>query len=120
MKVNREMAGQLGVTSGPGGQVALRSNLFQPFHHAQLLGRSQHGRRLSSSGAVSTAEITSLQDVRDIPVMPRESQHPLIGDLASVDDGTVMGEYDRHNGFRMLTLSANVSGRGPGNAYEEH
>ena len=55
--------------------------------------------------------ITSLQDVQNIPVMPGQSQHPLIGDLATVDDGTVMGEYDRRNGFRMLTLSANIAGQ---------
>ena len=47
--------------------------------------------------------ITSLQDVQNIPVMPGQSQHPLIGDLARVGDGTVMGEYDRRNGFRMLS-----------------
>jgi multidrug efflux pump subunit AcrB len=55
--------------------------------------------------------ITSLEDVQNIPVMPGQSQHPLIGDLAKVDDGTVMGEYDRRNGFRMLTLSANIAGQ---------
>ena len=33
-----------------------------------------------------------------------------MGDLASVDSGTTVGEYDRRNGFRMLTLSANVAG----------
>jgi multidrug efflux pump subunit AcrB len=42
--------------------------------------------------------------------MPGQFQHPLIGDLAKVEDGTIMGEYDRRNGFRMLTLSANMAG----------
>jgi multidrug efflux pump subunit AcrB len=55
--------------------------------------------------------ITSVQDVQDIPVTPGQSDHPLIGDLAKVDIGTTMGEYDRRNGFRMLTLSANVAGK---------
>ena len=55
--------------------------------------------------------ITSLQDVQNIPVMPGQSQHPLLGDVATVDDGTIMGEYDRRNGFRMVTLSANIAGQ---------
>jgi len=52
-------------------------------------------------------------------VMPGQSQHPLIGDLASVDNGTTMGEYDRRNGFRMLTLSANITGDDLGRVSKE-
>ena len=41
---------------GPGGAVALRSDLFQPLHDAQLLGRSEYRHRLSGAGAVPAAE----------------------------------------------------------------
>jgi multidrug efflux pump subunit AcrB len=54
--------------------------------------------------------ITSIEDVQNIPVMPGQTQHPLIRDLADVNAGTTMGEYDRRNGFRMLTISANIAG----------
>ena len=32
-----------------------------------------------------------------------------LGQVASVTPGTVLGEYDRYNMTRMLTLSANIS-----------
>ena len=35
---------------------------------------------------------------------------PLLGDVATIENGTVVGEYDRFNGQRMVTLSANVAG----------
>ena len=37
-------------------------------------------------------------------------------DVASVTDGTALGEYDRYNMQRMLTLSANISGADLGRA----
>jgi multidrug efflux pump subunit AcrB len=52
-----------------------------------------------------------VQDVQNIPVMPGQAPHPLIGDLATVNTGATMGEYDRRNGFRMLALSANIAGQ---------
>jgi multidrug efflux pump subunit AcrB len=40
----------------------------------------------------------------------------LLGDLAQVNYGTVVGEYDRYNGQRLLTLTANVVGEDLGRA----
>ncbi|NJL72617.1 MAG: hypothetical protein HC888_14130, partial [Candidatus Competibacteraceae bacterium] len=40
----------------------------------------------------------------------RRLQHPLIGDVAKVDYGTVAGELDRYNMMRMVSLTANISG----------
>ena len=57
VKVDRELAGQLGVTAEPGGPIAFRGDLFEPFHHPELLGRSEYGHRLSSAGAIPAAEI---------------------------------------------------------------
>jgi multidrug efflux pump subunit AcrB len=42
--------------------------------------------------------------------MPGQSLHPLLGDVAEVGYGTAVGEYDRYNGQRMITIAANVSG----------
>jgi multidrug efflux pump subunit AcrB len=34
----------------------------------------------------------------------------MLGDLARIENATIVGEYDRINGLRMVTLTANVSG----------
>jgi multidrug efflux pump subunit AcrB len=54
--------------------------------------------------------MTSLDDLRVLPVSQSDSVHPLLADVARVENGTIVGEYDRINGQRMVTLSANVSG----------
>jgi hypothetical protein len=53
--------------------------------------------------------MTSIEEVQNIPVMPGDAQHPLMGDLARVTNGTLVGEYDRVNGLWLLTLSANTA-----------
>jgi multidrug efflux pump subunit AcrB len=59
---------------------------------------------------IPQAEMVSIQDVEHVPVTPGTASHPLLGDVAQVSYGNVVGEYHRLNGQRMVTLTANVSG----------
>ena len=111
VKVNRELAGQFGVTSGQVARSLSEATYSSRFTTPNYWADPNTGVAYQVQVQYPQPGITSIQDVQNIPVMPRDSQHPLIGDLASVDTGTVMGEYDRQNGFRMLSLSANVCGQ---------
>jgi multidrug efflux pump subunit AcrB len=42
-----------------------------------------------------------------------------VGDVAKVTEGTAVGEYNRYNQQRMITITANVSGTDLGSASEE-
>jgi len=55
--------------------------------------------------------MASIPDVERIPVTPGTASHPLLGDVAQVNYGNVVGEYHRLNGQRIVTLTANVSGQ---------
>src|SRR5207248_1862866 len=59
---------------------------------------------------VPQPRMTSLDDLRVVPLAADGSSHPLLGDVARIESGTIVGEYDRLNGQRMVTLSANASG----------
>jgi multidrug efflux pump subunit AcrB len=59
---------------------------------------------------IPQAEMASIQDVEHVPLTPGTASHPLLGDVAKVTYGNVVGEYHRLNGQRMVTLTANVSG----------
>jgi multidrug efflux pump subunit AcrB len=54
--------------------------------------------------------MTSLEDLRAVPVTAEGGANSQLGDMARVENGTVVGQYDRINGQRMVTLSANVYG----------
>jgi multidrug efflux pump subunit AcrB len=51
-----------------------------------------------------------------VPVTQDRTLHPLLADVARVENGTIVGEYDRINGQRMVTMSANISGDDLGRA----
>jgi len=44
-------------------------------------------------------------------VNPKIGAHPLVGELAQVSSGSVVGEYDRINGQWTILLSANIYGQ---------
>jgi multidrug efflux pump subunit AcrB len=59
---------------------------------------------------VPQPNITTLEDLRVVPVTAGGDARPLLGDLARIENATVVGEYDRVNGQRLVTLTANASG----------
>ena len=111
VKVNRQLAGQLGVTTNQVARSLSEATYSSRFTTPVYWADPKTGIAYQVQVQYPQPRITSIEDVQNIPVMPGQAQHPLIRDLASVDAGTTMGEYDRRNGFRMLTLSANVAGQ---------
>lgn len=110
VRVNREMAGQLGVTTEQVARSLSEATYSSRFTTPVYWADPKTGVGYQVQVQYPQPRITNLEDVENVPVMPGDSQHPLIGDLASVTDGTVVGEYDRANGQWMLTLSANAFG----------
>jgi multidrug efflux pump subunit AcrB len=119
VKVDRALAGQLGVTVNQVARSLSEATYSSRFTTPNYWADPNTGIAYQVQVQYPQPSITSLQDVQNIPVMPGQSQHPLIGDLASVDNGTTVGEYDRRNGFRMLTLSANITGDDLGQVSKE-
>jgi len=110
VRVNREMAGQLGVTTEQVARSLSEATYSSRFTTPVYWADPKTGVGYQVQVQYPQPRITTLEDVQNVPVMPGDAQHPLIGDLASVVDGTVVGEYDRANGQWMLTLSANTAG----------
>jgi multidrug efflux pump subunit AcrB len=55
--------------------------------------------------------MSSLDDLRVVPVSGDRGAHVMLGDVARIDNATIVGEYDRFNGQRLITLTANVAGQ---------
>jgi multidrug efflux pump subunit AcrB len=119
VKIDRELAGQLGVTTNQVARSLSEATYSSRFTTPNYWADPNTGIAYQVQVQYPQPRITSVQDVQNIPVTPGQSQHPLIGDLAKVDLGTTMGEYDRRNGFRMLTLSANIAGQDLGRVSKE-
>ena len=111
VRLDRELAGQFGVTAEEVARSLSEATFSSRFTAPDYWADPKTGVAYQVQVQYPQPNVTSLQDVQNIPVTPGAAQHPLIRDLASVDYGTVMGEYDRRNGSRMLTLSANMAGQ---------
>src|SRR2546430_665499 len=110
VKVDRERAGQLGVTAASVGRSFLAATSSSRFVVPNYWADPRSGVAYQVQVQVPQAEMTSIQDVEHVPVMLGASSHPLLGDVAQVAYGNVLGEYHRLNGQRMVTLTANVFG----------
>ncbi len=60
--------------------------------------------------------MSSLEEVKMVPLAHRDGKHIAVRDVAKVYTETALGEYDRYNMQRMLTLSANIAGEDLGGA----
>jgi len=119
INVDRERAGQLGVTTGSVGRSFLAATSSSRFVAPNYWADPRSGVAYQVQVQVPQSDVTSIQDVEHIPVTQGAAEHPLMGDVAQVGYGTVIGEYHRMNGQRMLTLTANFSGEDLGRVSSE-
>jgi multidrug efflux pump subunit AcrB len=108
--VNRQMAGQLGVTVDQVGRTFAAATSSSRFVAPNFWADPRTGIAFQVQIQVPQPRMTSLEDLRVIPVSANRASHPLLGDLAQIENSTIVGEYDRVNGQRMVTLTANVFG----------
>jgi multidrug efflux pump subunit AcrB len=108
--VDRELAGQYGITVDQIGRSFAAATSSSRFVAPNYWADPRTGIAFQVQVEVPQSEMTSLEDLRVVPVTASQASHPLLGDVARIESGTIVGEYDRINGQRMVTLSANVSG----------
>jgi multidrug efflux pump subunit AcrB len=53
-------------------------------------------------------KMTSVENLKNVPVLGKNGQPVLLRTVATVTNGTTVGEYDRYNMQRMVTLTANL------------
>jgi multidrug efflux pump subunit AcrB len=110
VNVNRQMAGQLGVTVDQVGRSFAAATSSSRFVAANYWADPKTGIAFQVQVEVPQVRMTTLDDLRVVPVTGGGTARPLLGDLARIENATIVGEYDRVNGQRMVTLTANVSG----------
>ena len=118
VEVDRERAGLLGVT---------QSDVIQSLTPATA--SSRYTQRIFWAGANGIAyavqvqvpqhRLTSLEDLRDVPIASTSGPPQLLRNLGTIEPGTVIGEYDDYNNQHYVSVTANVEGRSLGQAAAE-
>src|SRR3954464_7408945 len=109
--VNRQMAGQLGVTVDQVGRSFAAATSSSRFVAPNYWADPFTGIAFQVQIEVPQPRLTSVDDLRVIPVSAERGSHAMLGDVATINNATIVGEYDRINGQRMVTLTANVAGQ---------
>jgi RND family efflux transporter MFP subunit len=114
--IDRERAGQMGVTVEQVGRALVAATASSRFVAPDYWRDPASGIAYQVQVEIPQSRMASIDDVRNVPVMPASAPHPLVGDVAQVSYGTTVGEYDRYNMLRMVTLTANFAGEDLGRA----
>jgi multidrug efflux pump subunit AcrB len=116
VNVDRRMAGQLGLTVDQIGRSFAAATSSSRFVAPNYWADPRTGIAFQVQVQVPQPRMTTLEDLRVVPITGGGTAQPLLGDVANIDNATIVGEYDRINGQRMVTLTANVSGEDLGRA----
>src|SRR5579883_98732 len=115
--IDRVRAGQLGLTVQQIAQSLETATWSSRFVSRNFWQDPETGIGYQVQVEVPQSEMKSLDDVADIPLMQGgPSNHPNLGDVGHLSYGNVVGEFDRFDMARMISLTANVEGEDLGRA----
>ncbi len=115
--IDRVRAGQLGLTVEQIAQSLETATWSSRFVHRNFWQDPETGIGYQVQVEVPQPEMSSIGDVADLSLVDGgPSDHPTLGDVANLSFGTVVGEYDRYDMQRMVSLTANVAGEDLGRA----
>jgi multidrug efflux pump subunit AcrB len=119
IKVDRERAGQLGVTVQQVGRSLVAATSSSRFVEPNYWLDTSSGTAYQVQVEIPQFQMKSIEDVENTPAMPDGASRPLVGDVAQVNYGTKPGEVDRYNQQRMITITANIAGKDLGSVAQE-
>lgn len=117
--VNRERAGLMGVKVGDVTRSLVAATTSSRFTVPNFWADPGSGVSYSVQVQVPQAETKSLEDVRNLPVSAGGNRSVLLRNVASVTTGTTVGQYERYNMARVVSLTANLRGWDLGRAMRE-
>jgi multidrug efflux pump subunit AcrB len=119
VQIDRERAGQLGVTVDRVGRSIVAATSSSVLTTPNFWTNPATGVPYRVAVRVPESQMASADDLRNLPVMPDGAPRPLVSDVATVTPGKTPGEIDHWNSQRTLSVIANVAGHDLGRAARE-
>jgi multidrug efflux pump subunit AcrB len=110
VNVNRERAGLLGVNVGDVTRSLVAATTSSRFTVANFWADPNSGVSYNLQVQIPQARITSLEDLKNVPVTAHGAEAVLLRNVAAVNPGTAVGQYERYNMARVVSLTANIHG----------
>ncbi|PRY35958.1 multidrug efflux pump subunit AcrB [Spirosoma oryzae] len=113
--MNRERAGQLGVTSTQVARSMVAATSSSRFTDKNLWLDQSKGLAYQVQVQIPEYQMSSTSDIGNIPLRSGD-MHPLLSDVATFSEGTAPGEYDRAGPNQLVTITANLHNKDLGSA----
>jgi len=124
INVDRDRAGQMGIQMADIAKSAVGATSSSRLTDLNFWRDPGSGNGFQIQVQIPESKMASIADVQNIPIMDPPSgsegpSRPLLSDVAKVDYGTTMGEVDRYNMQRVVSLTANLHGIPLGKAAQD-
>lgn len=107
--VDRVRAGQMGLTALDVSRAIVPAVYSSRFVKQIWWRDPHHGHSYQIQVQYPAAEVSSLKDLEAIPLKAGALAGPSVSEVAQVNYGTMVGEIDRYNLRRVLSISANIA-----------
>jgi multidrug efflux pump subunit AcrB len=108
--VDRQKAGLLGVKMADVSRSLVTATWSSRFVVPNYWADPNSGVSYQVQVQVPLTRMDSLEEVRNVPVVNRDGQGVLLRNVAKVTEGTAVGQYQRYNMQRLVTVTANIAG----------
>ncbi|MSU20401.1 MAG: efflux RND transporter permease subunit [Pedosphaera sp.] len=106
--VNRERAGLMGVKTVETSRSLVAATSSSRFTTPVYWADPTSGVAYQVQVQIPQARMSSLEELKNIQVAQRDGKAILLRNIATVTNSTTVGQYDRYNMQRMITLTANI------------
>jgi multidrug efflux pump subunit AcrB len=106
--LNRERAGLLGVRTVETSRSLVAATSSSRFTAPVYWADPNSGVAYQIQVQIPQAQMNSLDEIRNIPITYRDGKAVLLRNVAAVTGGTAIGQYERYNMQRLVTITANI------------
>ncbi len=110
VNVDRQKAGLLGVKMSDVSRSLVTATWSSRFVVPNYWADPNSGVAYQLQIQVPQTKMDSLEQARNVPVLARDGHDILLRDVAKVTEGNAVGQYQRYNMQRTVTVTANTAG----------
>ena len=111
VNIDRERAGLLGVTMSDATRSLVAATASSRFTVPNYYADPKTGQSMSLQVQVPQTLMKGLEDLRNLPVTSHHGSAVPLRNIAKVSEGSTLGQYDRYNMARTVSITANLHGQ---------
>jgi multidrug efflux pump subunit AcrB len=119
INVNRERAGLLGVKVADVTRSLVAATTSSRFTVANFWADPNSGVSYNLQVQIPQTKTTTLEDLKDVPITTATGIPSLLRNVAAIAPGTAVGQYERYNMARVVSMTANIHGSDLGSVTRE-